>query len=165
MHNNQIVDQVAKADHLGRIHHALGNEEKSVEAYEELLQLNSANLDTYRKIIKSRGVELPADPASNPLSEAYQSVLKGILDDYRKGFPKTNAHLRLGLRYLTGDSFSEYLETYMRPLMIKGVPSLMMDMREFYNQPDKVQRIDAFLTSCITSMENEMTLRGGDEDE
>ena len=53
----------------------------------------------------------------------------------------------------------------MRPLIIKGVPSLLMDMREFYNQPDKVERIDAFLTSSISSMENEMTLRGGDEDE
>lgn len=39
---------------------------------------------------------------------------------------------------MTGDVFDEYLHRYMRPLLIKGVPSLMMDMREFYDQEDKV---------------------------
>ena len=55
-----IVDTVALNDYLGKIYSNLGNIDKSVEAYEELLQLNSANLDTYKKIITAKGVELPA---------------------------------------------------------------------------------------------------------
>ena len=164
-HDDKISDQVAKADHLGRIYQRLGDIEKSVDAYETLLELNAANLDTYKKIIRAKGFELPDNPSKNPLSEPSKEQIKEILDDYRKKFPRISAHLRLGLRYLTGDSFTEYLETYMRPMLIKGVPSMMMDMREFYDQPDKVKRINDFLVTCIASMESDMTLKAGDEQE
>jgi len=70
-----------------------------------------------------------------------------------QGFPRVNAHLRVGLRHLHGALFREYLEQYMRPLMIKGVPSLMMDLREFYSVPSKVEIIGQFLRDCIASME------------
>ena len=86
----------------------------------------------------AKGVELPQD-LSVKLSEAYQSIVKGVLDEYVEGFPRVNSHLRVGLRYLYGANFQEYLERYMRPLLIKGVPSLMMDMRELYMIPEKVE--------------------------
>ena len=53
----------------------------------------------------------------------------------------------------------------MRPMLIKGVPSLLMDMKEFYNQPEKVQRIESYLQGALASMEEEMTLRQGDDEE
>ena len=65
-------------------------------------------------------------------------MVKGILDEYVAGFPRVNSHLRIGLRYLDEGRFGFYLEKYMRPLLIKGVPSLMMDLREFYSVPTKV---------------------------
>ena len=129
------------------------------------MQLNSANLDTYKKIIGARGVELPTDLSAEPLTQAYQGIVKGILDEYIQGFPRVNSHLRVGLRYLYGQSFHDYLEKYMRPMIIKGVPSLMMDLREFYVVPEKVEMIGAYLDQCLNSMESEMTLTAGDDDE
>ena len=76
-----------------------------------------------------------------------------------------NAHLRVGLRHLHGNLFKEYLEQYLRPLLIKGVPSVMMDLREFYKVPEKIEIIGQYLLGCIASMEQEMTLRPGDEEE
>ena len=73
--------------------------------------------------------------------------------------------MRVGLRYLYGQSFHDYLEKYMRPMIIKGVPSLMMDLREFYVVPEKVEMIGAYLDQCLSSMESEMTLTAGDDDE
>lgn len=73
--------------------------------------------------------------------------------------------MRIGLRYLHGPSFTEYLEKYVRPMLIKGVPSVMMDLREFYVVPEKVEQIGAFLDQCLSSMESEMTLRPGDDEE
>lgn len=108
-------------------------------------------------------MELPSNGAR--LSDAYASIVKGILDTYIQGFPRVNAHLRVGLRYLHDGAFTEYLEQYMRPLLIKGVPSVMQDLREFYNTPSKYEIIGRFLTDSITSMESDMTLRPGDEDE
>ena len=69
-HKKYVVDNVAKQDAYGRIHKELGNESNSVSAYENLLQLNAANLETYKKIIAAKGITLPkkGDP---PLTEAY----------------------------------------------------------------------------------------------
>ena len=59
----------------------MGSEQEAVQAYESLLELNSANLDTYKKVITAKGVELPTDNCTK-LSEAYQGIVKGILDGY-----------------------------------------------------------------------------------
>jgi len=53
----------------------------------------------------------------------------------------------------------------MRPLLTKGVPSMMVDMKEFYSQPEKVEIIGSYLTDALASMEAEMTLRPGDDEE
>ena len=59
----------------------------------------------------------------------------------------------MGLRYFHGASFTEYLEQYLRPLLIKGVPSMMQDLREFYDDSEKVEIIGRFLTDSCNSME------------
>ena len=64
-----IVDEVACADYQGRLYQKLGNEAAATENFERLLQYNSANLETYKKIITAKGVELPSD--GGKLSEAY----------------------------------------------------------------------------------------------
>ena len=92
-------------------------------------------------------------------------MVKDVLDEYIQGFPRVNSHLRVGLRYLHGAVFADYLERYMRPLIIKGVPSLMMDLRELYVIPAKVEQIGAFLDASLGSMEAEMTLKAGDDEE
>ena len=122
-HEKKICDPIARLNYLGRLHKALGNEAESVEAYESLLQRNSANLDVYKAIIGAKGIDLPEN--GGVLDEAQQAIVKGILEEYAEGFPKANAHLRIGLRYLTGDSFAAFLERYLRPLLIKGVPSML----------------------------------------
>lgn len=92
-------------------------------------------------------------------------MLKGILEEYVTGFPRVNAHLRLGLRYLWGENFADFLARYLRPLIIKGVPSVMMDLKEFYTCPEKMEQIESYLDKSIQSMEEEMTLVPGDDEE
>ena len=65
-----LVDSVAKQDTYGFIHKQLGNEAESISAYENLLQLNAANLDTYKKILGAKGIALPKKGEA-PLTEAY----------------------------------------------------------------------------------------------
>jgi hypothetical protein len=50
----------------------------------------------------------------------------------------------------------------MRPLLIKGVPSVMSDLKEFYSQPDKVEMIGEQLHAYIDSMENNLSLEPED---
>ena len=71
----------------------------------------------------------------------------------------------MGIRYTTGDDFSELLAMYVKPLLIKGVPSMMQDLKEFYSDEDKVERIGTLLDGYLKSMEKEMTLNPDDEEE
>ena len=53
---------------------------------------------------------------------------------YESKLPKVNSHIRFGLRYLHDAYFSEFLEKYIRPLLIKGVPSVIQEIKEFYSK-------------------------------
>ena len=59
---------VVRYDYEGRLHFKTGNIEKAIESYEELLQLNAGNLETYYKLIEVKGVTLPKN-ASEILGE------------------------------------------------------------------------------------------------
>ena len=65
---------VKKQEYLGHFYEKLGNKDKSVEHYENLLMLNSANLATYSLILQAKGIALPID--NQLLSEADQLTLK-----------------------------------------------------------------------------------------
>ena len=57
-HESRIVDLLSKHEYGGRLYFKTGNKTKALEYYEELLQLNTANLETYYKIIEVRGILL-----------------------------------------------------------------------------------------------------------
>ena len=57
----KIVDKCEAYDLEGRLYKALANEEKSVQAYEALLDLNPANIDTYYKVLNAKGIALTKD--------------------------------------------------------------------------------------------------------
>ena len=158
----RIVDMVARHDYSGRLNFKAGNNSKALESYESLLELNTANLETYYKIFEVKGIKLKEGEA---LSSADQKNFKKFVHEYIEKAPKATAHLRLGIRFTTGDDFSELLAQYVKPLLIKGVPSLMQDLKEFYNEVDKVNRIGSLLDSYLESMEKEMTLSPDDEEE
>ena len=164
----QILDRVERLDTLGRLYHKLGKQEESVDAYEELLQLNSANLGTYYKLLESKGVKIDQQTVSSPespLSTEQQAQVKEVLLFYASKFPRVNGHLRVGLRHLEGDDFAELLKMYMKPLLLKGAPSVMSDLKEFYGHPAKRQMIGEQLLAYLASMEENMTLEPQDEDE
>lgn len=71
---------------------------------------------------------------------------------YAGKLPRVNSHIRFGLRYLQGADFSEFLATYIRPLLIKGVPSVIQEIKEFYKQPAKVALIEKQLLAYLESM-------------
>lgn len=87
--------------------------------------LNSANLETYEQIFRVKGFKLPKRHSAEALSSDDQSRLREALLSYAEKLPRTNSHIRFGLRYLQGEGFVEFLHKYLRPLLIKGVPSVV----------------------------------------
>lgn len=98
------------------------------------------------------------------LSSDDESKVFEVLQYYRKGFPKVDAHLRIGLTFLTGKHFEEYLETFLKPLLIKGVPSVIQDLKELYTDKDKVKSIEYLLTGYLQQMDKNEKLNPEDKE-
>lgn len=63
-----------------------------------------------------------------------------FLTNYLEKNPKNTKALRVMIDLLPGDhpSFKESLLKYIKPLIIKGVPSVVNDLKSFYrHQPQK----------------------------
>ena len=104
-----------------------------------MLQLNSVNFETYYKLIQLKGVQLfDSFERARLLNSDEEDKVFEVLQYYKKGFPKVNAHVRIGLTFLTGKHFEDYLDEFVKPLLIKGVPSVIQDLKELYNNQTKV---------------------------
>ena len=65
-----------------------------------------------------------------------------------------------------GDDFKASLLSYMRPLLVKGVPSLINELRSvIYSDPAKTEILGSLLTSMNAQMERDMSLDEEDEEE
>lgn len=149
----------------GRLYVAKGFGEKAIEHYEKLLEQNSCNYDTYYKILAAKHIKL-FDAKGKPIKlqgSDYETV-KNTMAYYQKGFPRVDAPTRIALKWLQGDDFAKSLKTFVTPLLIKGAPSVINDLKEFYTDDNKVQIIESYLLSNIASMETNNTLEGGEQD-
>jgi hypothetical protein len=90
-----------------------------------------------------------------------------VLKVYQEVLPKSNTHLRLLIDYLpAGPTFRDNLQKYMQPLIVKGVPSLINDLRKtIYTDKDKTQAVGDILQGMIAQMEKDMTLSAEDSSE
>jgi len=78
---------------------------------------------------------------------------------YQQKFPKSNSHLGLLVELLpAGPIFKENLDKYWRPLIIKGVPSVINDSSFMYKDEGKVKIIGDMIGGMCSSMENDMSL-------
>ena len=64
-----------------------------------------------------------------------------------------------------GPVFKERLTAYIRPQVIKGVSSLVNELRSLYNDSGKAKILGEILGSMCDSMEKEMVLNPEDEEE
>lgn len=87
-----------------------------------------------------------------------EQVLEHI-NQYESLLPKSNTHTRLALDLLKpGPQFEEKLKKYMRPMVIKGVPSIITELKSLYKDQGKVEIIENYLKSMLENMEKGMVL-------
>ena len=91
-----------------------------------------------------------------------------ILEAYLEKSPRDTKPLRLIIDLLPAKhpKFRASLVKYLRPQVIKGVPSLINDIKVFYRtDSDKAAIIGELLQQMSDSMEKRMHLDAADEDE
>ena len=70
------------------------------------------------------------------------------LEAYEKKFPKSNTPVRVAVNRLQASSpdFKRKLQQYLRPLIIKGVPSVINDLKSLYKiEPEKTKILGEIL--------------------
>ncbi len=96
-----------------------------------------------------------------------QAKIEEILSTYEKGLPKATAHQRILLKLISGEKFKERLWKYARPLIVKGAPALIFDLKSDICRGDngKAQIMENMLLANLESMEKQMTLVGEDQEQ
>ncbi len=94
-----------------------------------------------------------------------QARIKEILEFYESKLPKSNAHQRVQLKVLRGELFREKLHAYAKQMLVKGVPPLITDLKEAYQDKEKAQIIEEMLLNHIKSMDEKSTLAGEEEEQ
>lgn len=147
-HNKYIVDDQRKNELLCKLYLANNQTKKAIEHYEFLVQLNSSNKEYFLGLLKANNVDLTNE----------EQVLEHI-NQYESLLPKSNTHTRLALDLLKpGPQFEEKLKKYMRPMVIKGVPSIITELKSLYKDQGKVEIIENYLKSMLENMEKGMVL-------
>lgn len=115
------------------------------------MKLNSCNTEYYKQIIEAK--EAQGDDVK---------ILE-VLSQYEEVLPKSNSHLRLAIELLVaGPSFEEKLLKFVRPQVIKGVPSLINDLKKIYKDSGKSAILGGMLSKMCESMEKSMKLDSKD---
>jgi N-alpha-acetyltransferase 15/16, NatA auxiliary subunit len=99
------------------------------------------------------------------LTPEEKAKVKETLEYYAKGFPKVTAHERISMKFLDGEDFAAILKRYVRGLLVKGAPAIMQDLREFYEDAEKVIAIEDLLLGWLANMDKQMTLEEKDIEE
>lgn len=155
-----IVDEVRRAETLARLYLTNKQTIKALEQVHKLLALNQTNKAYFYRVLDCKDIDYN-DPANiDKVVEALQP--------YQEQYPKSNTPLRIVLRHAPADSpvFKETLIKYLRPQLIKGVPSVINDLKVFYKEdPAKAAILGTLLDEMSASMEECMCLSNDDEEE
>ena len=120
--------------------------------------LNSCNSAYYKKILQANGVDITKRESESQILE--------ILQKYEGHLPKSNTHTRLLIDLLpAGPVFESKLISFMKQLLVKGVPSLINDMKIVYKDQQKAAIIGQVLTRWNENMEKELVLNQEDQEE
>jgi endoglucanase Acf2 len=98
------------------------------------MQINSSNSRYYYDILKVHGFTKKSGYTAEE-----EAKIDEILTGYEKNLPKATAHQRIKIALLSGERFKNELIKYSKPLLSKGAPALITDIKaDVYGQLNKV---------------------------
>ncbi|CAG5993813.1 unnamed protein product [Menidia menidia] len=123
-YEKQICDKLAVEETRGEVLLKLERPEEASEVYRRLQERNPENWAYYQ------GLEKALNPGST------EERLKIYEDSWVK-FPKGLVPRRLPLNFLTGETFRECLDSYLRMNFSKGCPPVFTTLKSLYTDKSK----------------------------
>ncbi|KAJ7962937.1 N-alpha-acetyltransferase 16, NatA auxiliary subunit [Quillaja saponaria] len=130
-YKEQEVSLLVKLDHL----------DEGEQLYRTLLSMNPDNYRYYEGLQKCVGLFSENGHYSSEEIERLNALYKSLGQQYKW----SSAVKRIPLDFLQGDQFREAAESYIRPLLTKGVPSLFTDLSPLYNHPGKADILEQLI--------------------
>ncbi|XP_061338524.1 N-terminal acetyltransferase A complex auxiliary subunit NAA15 [Gastrolobium bilobum] len=148
----KIVDKLEYKEQEVSLLVKLGRLEEGEKLYQGLLSMNPDNYRYYEGLQKCVGLYSENGDFSPDEIDRLDALYKSL----GQQFKWSSAVKRIPLDFLQGDRFREAADSYIRPLLTKGVPSLFSDLSSLYNQPGKAD----ILEQLILELENSIRTTG-----
>jgi len=143
LQNNKefIMDDLSLQENLGELYIQLGDLEKAEEIYTGLIDRNTENVKYYTKL------EQIFQPNN-------QEERLEIYDFIQHRYPRADAPRILPLQFLTGELLEERLDAYLRRQIKRGVPPLLITIKQLYQCDDKIKVISNLVQGYVESLRN-----------
>ncbi|KAM0944855.1 putative transferase [Dioscorea sansibarensis] len=135
---SKIVDKLAFKEQMVSILVKLDHLKEGEKIYRSLLFMNSDNYKYFVGLQKCLG--LYSEKGQYTADEIVQ--LDALYKSLREEYTWSSAVKRIPLDFLEGEKFQEAADSYVRPLLSKGVPSLFCDLSPLYDQPEKANILE-----------------------
>ncbi|XP_033829378.1 N-alpha-acetyltransferase 15, NatA auxiliary subunit-like [Periophthalmus magnuspinnatus] len=140
-YEKQICDKLAVEETRGELLLKLDRPEEALEVYSRLQERNPENWAYYQ------GIEKSLNPGS--VEERFK-----IYEEAWVKFPKGLVPRRLPLSFLSGETFCECLDSYLRMNFSKGCPPVFTTLKSLYTAKDKVSIIEELVVGYETSLKS-----------
>ena len=159
--DNKLKDTLGATEARGRLLLALGRESDAEAVFRKLIAINTENYKYHSGLCQSLGL-LSAD--SKPSESTYLN-LKQVYRQLQFDFPKSTAMKRIPLDFLmvTDNDFVSAADSYVKPMLRRGVPSLFSDMSSLYTHSDKVCALGELFERLESGVEDTERLPASDD--
>ncbi|CAG8463054.1 5199_t:CDS:10 [Diversispora eburnea] len=135
--------------------------QEAEEAYLELIDDNPDCYSYYEGLHQAKKFNVN----SNNLTPEEEEKIITIYKELSQKYPKSNAIKRFPLQYIT-ERFKTLVDEYIRAALRKGVPSLFVNLKNFYDNPQKEEIIEQLVEGylqCLKKYDNTKALKSIDE--
>lgn len=157
----KIVDKLAFKEQQASLLLKLGRFKEAEAAYRSLLAANSENYRYHEALQKCLGLSLEGGKHSPEHVNELTSLYKSLQEEY----PFSAAAKRIPLDFLENEDFQKAADSYIRPFLTKGVPSLFSDLRPLYDHTGKADILEELILEIEASFQNNGSFSGRSQKE
>ncbi|CAH1425556.1 unnamed protein product [Lactuca virosa] len=149
----KIVDRLSYKEEEVSLLVKLNSFEEGEKLYRVLLAMNPDNYKYYEGLQKCVGLHSKTGQYSSDEIDKLDALYKSLGEQYTW----SSAVKRIPLDFLVAEKFRDAADSYIRPLLTKGVPSLFSDLSPLYDHPGKAN----ILEKLVLGLEESLKKTGG----
>ncbi|CAG8552241.1 5817_t:CDS:10, partial [Racocetra fulgida] len=154
LYHNLIIDESGKTEEALEHLDSIKNNVCDRRTWKEKRELINDNPDCYGYY---EGLQIAKGINTNDLTPECEEKIIDLYKDLSQKYPKSNAIKLFPLLYTTGDNFKMFVDEYIQAALRKGVPSLFVNLKKLYSDPQKEVVIEQLVEGYRECLKNNST--------